>query len=71
MVIGQYKINPVVFVRLLLFGLFLSYWSFVFCGVFFSLVCFCFVDFFPLKKEQKKMRLDGKELENEKIKYII
>lgn len=70
MVIGQHKINPVVFVHLLLFGLFLSYWFLwgFFGGV--SLVCFCFVDFFPLRKEQKKMRLDGKELENEKIKYI-
>lgn len=66
MVIGQHKINPVVFVHLLLFGLFLSYWSFVFCGGFSVLFLLC--GFFSLKKkEQMNMRLDGKELENGKI----
>lgn len=52
MVIGQPKINPVVFVHLLLFGLFLSYWSFVFCGGVSVLFLLC--GFFFFKKNRAK-----------------
>lgn len=53
MVIGQHKINPVTFVRLLSFGLFLSYWSFVFCGGFSVLFVFALWIIFSLKKRAK------------------